>query len=84
MKEMDMTRADELKEIMQAVVAGKYSEADFQTFKNEYGWAEWMLAYVESEDELISESEAKAIDRILKEGFRMAFDPQDRKLYGID
>lgn len=79
-----MTRSDELKEVMKAVIAGKYTEDDFQLFKDEYGWAEWMLAYVESEDEPISESEAKTIDKILEEGFKMAFDHQSRKLYGIE
>ena len=76
-----MTRADELKEIMTAVIKGGYSEEEFNLFKAEYGWADWMIDYVENEDEEITESEAKAIDKILEEGFRMAFDKIDRKLY---
>lgn len=76
-----MTRADELKEIMTAVINGGYSEEEFNLFKAEYGWADWMIDYVENEDEEITESEAKAIDKILEEGFNMAFNEIDRKLY---
>lgn len=76
-----MTRAEELKEIMTAVIKGSYSEEDFNVFKAEYGWADWMIDYVENEDEEITESESREIDKILAEGFRMAFDETDRKLY---
>jgi hypothetical protein len=74
-----MTRAEELKEIMIAVINGGYSEEDFNLFKAEYGWADWMSDYVE--DEEITESESSEIDKILAEGFKMAFDETDRKLY---
>lgn len=76
-----MTRAAELKEIMTAVINGGYSEEDFNVFKAEYGYADWMIDYVENEDEEITESESREIDKILAEGFRMAFDEIDRKLY---
>lgn len=76
-----MTRADELKEIMIAVINGGYSEEDFNLFKAEYGWADWMIDYVENEDEEITESESREIDKILAEGFRMAFDEANKKLY---
>ena len=78
-----MTRAEELKEIMISVINGGYSEEDFNLFKNEYGWADWMLEYVENEDEEITESESKTIDKILKEGFEMAFNEQWKKIYNI-
>lgn len=74
-----MTRAEELKKIMIAVINGGYSEEDFNLFKAEYGWADWMSDYVE--DEEITESESREIDEILAEGFRMAFDETERELY---
>ena len=76
-----MTRAEELKEIMIAVINGGYSEEDFNLFKAEDGRADGMNDYVENEDEEITESESREIDKILAEGFRMAFDEIDRKLY---
>lgn len=78
-KELNMTRAEELKEIMIAVINGGYSEEDFTVFKAEYGWADWMIDYVENEE--ITESESREIDEILEEGFRMAFDETERELY---
>ena len=72
-----MTRAEELKEIMTAVINGGYSEEDFDLFKAEYGWADWMGYYVE--DEEITESESKEIDAILTEGFRKALDEKSGK-----
>ena len=74
-----MTRAEELKEIMNAVINGGYSEEDFTVFKAEYGWADWMIDYVENEE--ITESESSEIDKILAEGFTMAFDETERELY---
>lgn len=74
-----MTRAEELKEIMIAAINGGYSEEDFNLFKAEYGWEDWMDNYVENEE--ITESESSEIDEILAEGFRMAFDETAKKLY---
>ena len=69
-----MTRAEELKAIRDAVIAGGYSEDEFGKFKDEYGWVNWMSDYTEAEeDEPMSESEIKVVDEILEEGFRMAF-----------
>ena len=79
-----MTRAEELKTIMEAVIAGHYTEDDFNLFKAEYGWANWMNNYTDSNEcEPITESESEAIDSILKEGFEMAFDEQYREIYGV-
>lgn len=79
-----MTRADELKEIMQEVVSRNYKEDEFQLFKQEYGWQDWMNDYTNSaEDGEISESESREIDAILEEGFKMAFDSQWREIYGV-
>ncbi|MBD5411720.1 MAG: hypothetical protein HDR51_03105 [Treponema sp.] len=70
-----MTRAEELKAIKDAVIAGGYSDGEFEKFKDEYGWADWMSDYTEAEeDEPMSESEIKVVDEILQEGFRMAFE----------
>lgn len=78
-----MTRAEEMKAIMDAVIAGGYAEDEFRRFKDEYGWADWMNEYTEAEeDEPMSESEMKVVDEILEKGFRMAFDSQSRKVYG--
>lgn len=74
-----MTRSEELKEIMIAVINGGYSEEDFNLFKAEYGWADWMSDYVEGEE--ITESESSEINEILAEGFKMAFDETARELY---
>lgn len=79
-----MTRANELKAIMEAVVAGKYDEDQFDLFKVEYGWVDWMNDYTDAaEDEEISESESDEINEILQEGFKMAFDSQWRTIYGV-
>lgn len=80
-----MTRKEELKTIMVAVINGHYTAEDLNLFKSEYGWADWMNAYTEAEDdESISESESRQIDKIIEEGFRMAFDPDWRKIYYLD
>lgn len=80
-----MTRADELKAIMEAVIAGKYDEDQFDLFRAEYGWVDWMNDYTDAaEDEEISESEQDEINKILLEGFNMTFDPQCRKIYGVE
>ncbi len=79
-----MTRADELKAIMEAVVAGNYEEDQFGLFKAEYGWEDWMNDYTDAaEDEEISEAESREIDEVLQQGFKMAFDPQSRTIYGV-
>lgn len=83
-QEEKMTRADELKEIMQEVVSRNYTRDEFQLFKDEYGWKDWMNDYTNAaEDGEISESESREIDKILEEGFKMAFDSQCREIYGI-
>lgn len=76
-----MTRAEELKDIMQAVINGHYSEDDFNKFKGDYGWADWMSEYTESEDGPVTESESREIDKILLEGFKMAFNPETVKVW---
>lgn len=77
-----MTRAEELKTIMESVIKGGYSQDDFNLFKAEYGWEDWMNDYTEAgEDEEISERESKEIDAILEEGFNMAFDETARKVW---
>ena len=77
-----MTRADEIKAIIEAVVTGGYQQEEFQLFKDEYGWVDWMNDYTDAaEDEDISESESREIDEILREGFDKAFDEQAREIY---
>lgn len=77
-----MTRAEELQTIMESVINGHYTEDDLELFKAEYGWADWMCDYTEAaDDEAISESTAKVIDKILEEGFKMAFDPICIEIY---
>lgn len=76
-----MTRADVLKAIMDAVVAGKYEEDQFDLFKAEYGYEDWMDDYVSGEE--LSEAESREIDEVLQQGFKMAFDPQWRTIYGV-
>lgn len=46
-----MTRAEELKAIRDAVIAGGYSDGEFKKFKDEYGWADWMSDYTEAEED---------------------------------
>ena len=83
-QEVCMTRAEKLKTIMEFVINSHYSQEEFRLFKAEYGWADWMNDYTEAgECEEISEGESKAIDSILEEGFKMAFDEQSRELYGL-
>ena len=77
-----MTRLDELRIIMESVISGQYSRDQFNLFSAEYGWEDWMNKYTEAgEDEELSEEESEEIDAILKEGFKMAFDDDYRKVW---
>ena len=69
---------------MEFVIEGGYSQEDFNIFKAEYGWADWMNDYTEAEEcEELSEAEIREIDAVLEEGFKMAFDSVDRQVYGV-
>lgn len=79
-----MTRSEKLKAIMESVINGHYSQDEFDLFKAEYGWVDWMNDYTDAEeDEEISETESREIDAVLEEGFKMAFDADFRKIYGL-
>lgn len=79
-----MTRSEKLKAIMESVINGHYSQDEFDLFKAEYGWVDWMNDFTDAEeDEEISETESREIDAVLEEGFKMAFDADFRKIYGL-
>lgn len=79
-----MTRSEKLKAIMESVINGHYSQDEFDLFKAEYGWVDWMNDYTDAEeDEEISETESREIDAVLEEGFKMAFDADQRQIYGL-
>jgi hypothetical protein len=79
-----MTRAEELKTIMEFVINNHYSQDEFDLFKAEYGWEDWMNDYTDAEeDKELSETEIREIDAILEEGFKMAFDDTSRQVYGL-
>ena len=70
-----MTRAEELDHIVEAVKKGGYSRDEFNQFAAEYGWQDWMNDYTEAADgDPITEAESREIDKILEQGFKMAFD----------
>lgn len=76
-----MTRLEKDKAIMKFVISCNYKEDDFNLFKAEYGWADWMNEHTDSDEgESITESESREIDKILEEGFKMAFDEQWREI----
>ena len=79
-----MTKSEKLKAIMESVINGHYSQDEFDLFKAEYGWVDWMNDYTDAEEDVeISESESREIDAVLEEGFKMAFDANWRKIYGL-
>lgn len=75
-----MTRDEINQNIITFVLNGGYDSDDYENFTADYGWKEWMNAYTEADDmEVCSEAELKEINEILKEGFRMAFDEDEKK-----
>ena len=77
-----MTRAEELTIIMKDVISNHYNKDEFDIFKAEYGWADWMNAYTEAQErEECSDSDLREIDTILEEGFRMAFDEAAKEVF---
>jgi len=79
-----MTRNEINQNIMTFVLNGGYGSDDYESFKADYGWKEWMNAYTDADDmEACSEAELKEINEILKEGFKMAFDEAFMK-YGLE
>lgn len=80
-----MTLSEKHKIIMKRVINSHYQEDEFELFKAEYGWEDWMNDYTEAEeDEPITEQEQEEIEEILKEGFEMAFDKQWKKIYEFE
>jgi len=52
-----------------------YDEEEFELFKDELGWEDWMESWTDSEDgEVTTESENEKIDKYLAEVFEMAHD----------
>ena len=75
-----MTRNEINYNIITFVLNGGYDSDDYENFTADYGWKEWMNAYTEADDmEVCSEAELKEINEILKEGFKMAFDEDEKK-----
>ena len=80
-KEIHIMTRDEINQnIITFVFNGGYDSDDYESFKTDYGWKKWMNAYTDADDmEVYSEAELKEINEILKEGFKMAFDEDEKK-----
>lgn len=66
-----MTRWKELEHIANA--SRGYAADEFELYRAEAGWEDWMENYTESaEGEPISESEARQIEAVQREGFKMS------------